>query len=325
MTLANIELHTIRYLATLLNCSLDEAWERPLTWQTVDDNKARQDPRLVSLVHGSIASLAQKLLDLNGAGAGILVSPHRTDLRGRAKNHIVGLRGWHSDIDFERQTLPVNWSRLPLIPTMIVGTGRGVHPYWLVSGDELPCAGDEVRQATHEAELRSIQSALAGFGADPAACDISRVLRVPGFFNCKREKPALATLDLVTHHRYDQAAIVQAFPSVTPVRVNSVISSVSYQVPSAMTVRRARGYLAKIDLAVHGANGHTQAFVTAMKLFSMFGLDTQTVFDLMAEHYNPHCTPPFNEAELMRKVKEASKRAQARPLDPKPFPISRSR
>jgi len=49
----------------------------------------------------------------------------------------------------------------------------------------IPC--DAARQAEHEVMLRSIQTTLKPFGADGQVCQVAAVLRLPGFFNMKRE------------------------------------------------------------------------------------------------------------------------------------------
>ncbi len=90
--------------------------------------------------------------------------------------------GLWADLDFKRfedgeagalRRLAV----FPLPPTWITGTGGGFHLFWRLK---------EVAQAdaAFEARLKGIARAL---NADPAATDRSRVLRVPGTWNLRRD------------------------------------------------------------------------------------------------------------------------------------------
>lgn len=90
--------------------------------------------------------------------------------------------GLWADLDFKRfEDGEVGALRkladFPLSPTWIIATGGGFHLYWKLR---------EVAQAdaTFEARLKGITRALS---ADPAATDRSRVLRVPGTWNLKRD------------------------------------------------------------------------------------------------------------------------------------------
>lgn len=72
---------------------------------------------------------------------------------------------------------------LPLPPHLIVDTSPdNFHAYWLVKG----CSVDH---------FKPVQKALAStFGTDANVCDASRVMRVPGTINWKRDKPFLASI-----------------------------------------------------------------------------------------------------------------------------------
>lgn len=77
------------------------------------------------------------------------------------------------------------------------------------------------------------------------------------------------------------------------------------------TLCRARAYLAKCEPAIQGANGSRATFVVAAKLVHGFELSQEQAFDLLAEEYNPRCSPPWSERDLRRKVNEAADKGRA--------------
>lgn len=74
---------------------------------------------------------------------------------------------------------------------------------------------------------------------------------------------------------------------------------------------RAVAYMAKCSPAVSGQNGHGQTFDVARTIVYGFDLGPEVGFDLLWEHYNPRCVPPWSEVELRHKVREAD----AKPFD----------
>jgi putative DNA primase/helicase len=70
--------------------------------------------------------------------------------------------------------------RLAPAPSVIVDSGGGFHAYWLLDQPFL-LAGEAERERARQAQRRWVEYA----GADPAAKDLARVLRVPGTLNCK--------------------------------------------------------------------------------------------------------------------------------------------
>jgi hypothetical protein len=75
-------------------------------------------------------------------------------------------------------------------------------------------------------------------------------------------------------------------------------------------VRRARGYLAKVEGAVSGQGGHSATFRAACILVHRFRLSIEQAWPLFLE-WNTKCEPPWNEHDLMRKLTEAQKHGHA--------------
>jgi len=78
-------------------------------------------------------------------------------------------------------------------------------------------------------------------------------------------------------------------------------------------VDRATAYLkAKVErgeAATEGAMGDKETFVVACNLLN-FGLSDEMAFDLLSEHYNPHCNPPWEADDLRVKIDNAAAYAE---------------
>jgi hypothetical protein len=70
-------------------------------------------------------------------------------------------------------------------------------------------------------------------------------------------------------------------------------------------IERARRYVAKCPPAVSGQGGHNATFHVATVLVNGFALGEADALALLRE-YNTGCVPPWNEAELIHKVKSAA-------------------
>lgn len=72
-------------------------------------------------------------------------------------------------------------------------------------------------------------------------------------------------------------------------------------------VRRARGYLATVEGAISGQRGHDKTFRVACVLTHKFGLSFEQAWPLFKE-WNEQCEPPWSDAELTHKLKDALKK-----------------
>jgi hypothetical protein len=61
--------------------------------------------------------------------------------------------------------------------------------------------------------------------------------------------------------------------------------------------------------AISGSNGHTTTFSVAAALVRGLELDAATALDLMIQHYNPRCQPPWARWEIEHKVIQAKDRS----------------
>lgn len=144
------------------------------TFQTVDDNRERDDDHLRRVRHGPLEKHADCLIKLNRQEAGIFVTINETTLRDRrTRENIVRVRAVFLDLDGSPLE-PV--MRHHIKPQIVVETSPGkFHCYYRTT--ELPLD-----------QFYSVQKALAArYDGDGAVCDLPRVMRLPGFYHRKRE------------------------------------------------------------------------------------------------------------------------------------------
>jgi hypothetical protein len=158
------------------------------SFQVFDDNKERAKAHAAAnvlrkkqgqapvsspfarILHGTLARHWKVLVHLNALGAGIYVTVNQTNLRGRKASDIVRVRCLFLDLD--GAPLP----RSGPAPHFVVETSPGHwHVYWRVEDVGLDKFTDKQR------------ALIALHGGDPAVCDLPRVMRLPGFFHCKRD------------------------------------------------------------------------------------------------------------------------------------------
>lgn len=77
---------------------------------------------------------------------------------------------------------------------------------------------------------------------------------------------------------------------------------------SATIHDRARSLCRSARVAVTGQNGSATTFALAVSLVHGFGLDEVSALGIMWDEWNPRCLPPWNEADLARKVREAARK-----------------
>lgn len=140
--------------------------------------KPKPDPlcrRFANLTLSGVAELLPELEKLNAAGAAVYIAVNECNGQ-RTKANVCRIRGIHGDFDgVSEEVLRAIRDRLP--PTIEVQSSNpgNVHFYWLLG------EGEELDTETAEA----IHRHLVELGADKAAVDVSRLLRLPGFRHMK--------------------------------------------------------------------------------------------------------------------------------------------
>jgi hypothetical protein len=137
------------------------------TFQTFDDNADRKDKRLARTLHGMLEEHWDTLVDLNQQGAGVFFTVQQTDCRGRKKENITRVRAVFQEDDGDGK-------ELAFIPNIVVESSPGkFHRYFILE------------DATFDDFTRIQQIMVDVYGSDPNAKDLSRVLRLPGFYHQK--------------------------------------------------------------------------------------------------------------------------------------------
>ncbi len=124
----------------------------------------------------------------NAAGANIYVAanPLRSDSRQRTKECIAGVRHLYLDLDTDGEarltSLRASYAIPP--PNAILSTSLGKYQIlWRVDGFTL------------EQQESALKLLAITFGGDPACTDCNRVLRLPGFLNCKYDPAYPVTVE----------------------------------------------------------------------------------------------------------------------------------
>jgi hypothetical protein len=84
------------------------------------------------------------------------------------------------------------------------------------------------------------------------------------------------------------------------------------RVSRPQAIDRARSYLQTMDPSISGEHGHDKLLKAASVLVNDFDLTDGEALDLLVTDFNPRCVPPWEEAELARKVSEAKKNPPSR-------------
>lgn len=142
------------------------------------EKKPTPDPLLARYPNLNLSEVERLLPALevtNAAGAGIFFCVNQCQGQ-RSKKNIIRVRCIHGDFDKATAAMLENvYATLhPSIAVTTSGTNR-CHLYWQVNKDE--AVGTELAEA--------LNKSLVPLGADPAAVDVSRLLRLPGFRHMK--------------------------------------------------------------------------------------------------------------------------------------------
>ncbi len=132
----------------------------------------------------SLANMAHRSVALSSEGCEVYFGVStRLERKGR-KQSVAQVPGLFADLDFDPFEAGgidalERLDRFTPQPTGVVHTGRGCHCYWRLRVPLLPASDTQAR----------LRAMVREVGADPAATDLSRVLRVPGTWSHKRDAP----------------------------------------------------------------------------------------------------------------------------------------
>ena len=139
-----------------------------VSWQTFDDDRARDDRRLVWTAEQSIATAWSKLIGLNKKGAGVYATINATDGKGHKAENVTGIRFVFADFD-KGDPDPAKLAKMPP-PTMVVMSRNGPHYYWALSEPMSSVAAFQACTTDYCGRLRFRSVVM----------NPNRVMRVPG-------------------------------------------------------------------------------------------------------------------------------------------------
>ena len=124
----------------------------------------------------------------NAAGANVYVAanPLRSDSRRRTKECIVAVRHLYLDLDTDGEARLTSLRASDAVPppNVVLSTSLGKYQIlWRVDGFTL------------EQQESALKLLAVTFGGDPACTDCNRVLRLPGFLNCKYDPAYPVTVE----------------------------------------------------------------------------------------------------------------------------------
>jgi RepB DNA-primase from phage plasmid len=125
------------------------------------------------------------LVVVSGAKIYVTANPHRSDGRKRNKDSIATVRhlSLDFDIDGEARLTSLRTSDTVRTPTAVLSTSLGRY--------QTLCHIDNF---TFERQENTLKLPAVPFGGDRACMDRKRVLRLPGFRNCKNDPPYPVTV-----------------------------------------------------------------------------------------------------------------------------------
>lgn len=141
----------------------------------------------------------------NKNGHDVYFTVNETNHLGRKANNIESIRAIFADDDNLIASPRTDWK---LEPSLIVQTSKkGVlskyHYYWLTSTEDV----DEWE--------RVMEGIVKWYKTDPAVKDLARILRVPGYHNCKYKEKSLCQVVGGTGKTYSWKNIIEKFPPVS--------------------------------------------------------------------------------------------------------------
>lgn len=265
-----------------------------VTFQVFYDPKGEQSPAgIAEIWHNSLQESIEYIDYKQSQYAGVYVCINGTDNRGREIYNINNLRVLFAD--FDGQTEP-EWVLRPHFTTARDATHG--HAYWLINADDL----------THD-EWSILQKQISlYYGTDSQVIDPCRVARLPGTLHYK-DKSNPQTYRMTSNHTGDGHKY-----SIEEFRNAHVLDAEKDAVLNQWALKRAgiadgtgyednpievKKFIGFITNAAHPAimGSGTHELIRVACYGHDHGISLETAKQLLWEHYNPRCLPPWSEDE----------------------------
>lgn len=250
------------------------------TVQTFDDRGANK--RLIRVIHFDklTETMERHLKNMNADSAGIYICVNETDGKGRCAANVKRIRAVFADLD----GAPLE-PTLEYHPSLIVESSPGrYHTYWFT--EDTPLNGFTILQ----------KNIIRIFKSDPAVHDLSRVLRVPGFYHCKGKR-FLSRVCGGSGEVFSYRDLVNFFPPETVPQW----SAKRYQLDKkSMSMQ---GFLEK-----YGAMAGERNWTTFRRVCGMIKAKRSWGYiEAEARREGAACVPPLEEKEIQNILKSASR------------------
>ena len=190
-----------KFLKMLDNMTTDFAY-RTFDDVKVEDGSKRYNGHLAGNMYGKIEDCVAGLAGYQRGGAGVFVTANRTDGEGAKAVNITSLRCVWIDDDTPRETFRTDF---PIDPTAIVESSPGRYHYWWRKG--------HVGKFELDVFKGVMKRLVQDWGHDKQACDIARVMRLPGFYHVKGE-PFMSRIVGGTGKMVPLDDLLKAFPPI---------------------------------------------------------------------------------------------------------------
>lgn len=107
------------------------------------------------------------------------------------------------------------------------------------------------------------------------------------------------------HNECEVATLPTGIASILP-HVRDRVAKDASHAENEAAAALYKDYLVRLaEPAIEGQGGDVQTYDVACMGVRDYGLTVQTTYQLMLEHYNPRCQPPWDAADLLKKVENA--------------------
>ncbi len=212
---------------------------------------------------------------------------------GGTKKHIVEIPAVWIDIDF-KDISPVKAKRalwdFQIRPTLMVESGGGYHAYYKLKE---PATKEDIP------DIEKVNKTLAALlNGDPAAVDASRILRMPVTANVKYDPPKAVKVV------YHDAKLEYDLPDLISICESTSIIGKSGHAKLKSTQTSTLSTSVHIDL--HEGHRDNSLFHIANSL-ARGGMSEDNMVKTLG-HIGAACVPPFDEKEILAKVRSAMTR-----------------
>jgi len=208
------------------------------------------------------------------------------DGKGGTKENITQIPAVWADIDFSsipRELTHKKLQEFPFKPSIIVHSGHGIHCYWILKE---PLIKEEIG-TTEEINKRIANFLLA----DTAACDASRILRIPGTINVKKEPYIECKVVVKDDFVYNYEDFLNILPEI--------------QIKPVVTKPNKEDRW--LDIAMMGVvEGNRETIATKLAGYWINKIPPNDVL-MILKTWNLNNNPPLDEARIVSTVKSVSR------------------